>query len=57
MNEARRVGAGREREVEERVYQFNKMKEEIYAKAKEEAIKEEKKRMDKYLQKMERVKQ
>jgi hypothetical protein len=54
--ELKRVNSEREQELEEKIYSFNKQKDELFKKAKEEALKEEKKRTNKYLQKLERVK-
>lgn len=47
----------REAEIEDKIYQFNKHKEAVYEKARIEVREEEKKRLDKMRDKLERVKQ
>ena len=56
MNEVKKVNNQREKELEDRIYEFNKMKDQIYEKAKKDSIKDQKKKLDKYQSKLERVK-
>ena len=56
MSELKRVSAEREEELESRIMHFTRAKEELYQKAKSDAANEERKRTEKYLSKLERVK-
>lgn len=44
MQEVKKVNQQREKELEDRIYQFNKQKDEVFDKAKNEALKEEKRK-------------
>ena len=56
LAQTKRVNAEREAHLEKRVIEFEKEKEEIYRKAKEEASKEEKRKRSKFQLKVERIK-
>ncbi|CDW80578.1 UNKNOWN [Stylonychia lemnae] len=57
VQELKRVISERENEIETKIIIFNKQKDDLYQKAKQDAIKEEKIKTDKYLSKIERIKQ
>jgi predicted DNA binding protein len=54
--EIKRVNEKRERELESRIYEFNLKRDEIYAKAKAEARKEDEQERKEFKEKIQRVK-
>lgn len=52
----RRVNAEREEHLSKRVIEFERQKEELYLKAKDEAQREEKRKREKFQLKVERIK-
>ena len=56
MSQVRRVNAEREEHLQKRVIEFEKQKDELFTKAKEQAAKEEKRKREKFQLKVERIK-
>jgi hypothetical protein len=56
MAEVKRINIEREKELEDRIYEFNKQKDDIYNKAKKDHSKDETKKIEKFKAKLERVK-
>ena len=56
MSQVRRVNADREQHLEKKIIEFEKQRDELFVKAKEEAMREEKKKREKFQLKVERIK-